>query len=501
MKVKGTRDQKGTLVILTHWRLGQRPDFQRSTKGYTFWTRTDNKGLFTIKNVRSGKYRLVAVKDGIFEEYSKEVIEVKEGEDLDLGKIKWKPVKNGKKIFQIGTPDRSATEFNHGDDYRHWGMWIEYPKEFPEGVVFEIGKSKERTEFNYVQPAYQDAEGNWHLPKWKIVFDYKGSQKGDAFLTFGFAGATIHANESKSLVGLEVMVNGQKAALIQTLINDSGASRSGIRGYYRRRLVKFDASLLKKGQNKIELTLAPSHEAEGIIHDFPYTTLMYDSIRLEVGRDNWFTRLVDKMKDKMYQPSVAIAGDSTVTDCPEESENRGWGQLIGDYFDEMKFTNYAKPGESSKSFIMNGYWDQALKSDADYFLIQFGHNDCPNKGERTTDPQTTYKFYLQKYIDDIRALGATPILVTPMERRNFDPDGKIKLTLDKYSAAMKEFATENDVALIDLHSESVKIYEELGRQKSDALGPEGDRTHFNKTGAKILTDYIAGQLNEKGLMK
>ena len=369
-------------------------------------------------------------------------------------------------------------------------MWIEYPKEFPEGVVFEIGKSNERTDWNYVQPAYVDAEGKWHLPTWKIVFDHKGSQKGDAYLTFGFAGVTIHANESKSLAGLEVTVNGEKTALIQTLINDSGASRSGIRGYYRRRLVKFDASLLKEGENVIELTLAPSHEAEGIIHDFPYTTLMYDSIRLEVEEGNWLSRIFAKKQ----KPLVAIIGDSTVCDSPLESEGRAWGQLIGNYFDNIESMNFAKGGESSKSFIMRGRWDQALKSDADYFLIQFGHNDCPGKGERTTDPQTTYKFYLQKYIDDIKALGATPILVTPMERRHFRSDGSLKLTLDKYAAAMKELAKENDVVLIDLHSESIRIYEELGKQKSDALGPKGDRTHFNHTGAKMLADYIAGQL-------
>jgi len=492
MRIKGVGDQGNTLVTLTHWEAGKRPDFQRNGKGYYFWTRTDGNGKFNLENVRAGKYRLVAVKDGIFEEYSQEVIEVEDGKNLDLGAIKWRPVKHGKQIWQIGTPDRTAAEFNHGDDYRHWGILYDYPKEFPDDIVFEIGKSRERTDWNYVQPAYKGQGGKWRLPTWKVIFDYNGSIKGDAYLTIGVAGATIHANRSISLAGFEVTVNGEKVALAQSLINDSGASRSGIRGYYRRRLVKFDASLLQNGKNSVELKLAPSHEAKGIIHDFPYTTLMYDSIRLEVDDDP-----ADKKDFK-----VVIVGDSTVTDCPAESKYRGWGQLLGGYFDKKyKFTNHAKSGESSKSFIMNGYWDQALKSDADYFLIQFGHNDCPNKGERTTDPQTTYKFYLQKYIDDVKALGSAPILVTPMERRGFNRDGSLRLTLDKYSAAMKEVALENDIALIDLHSESVRIYEEMGQEKAKTLGVPGDATHFNEYGAKIMADYVAGQLKDRGVLQ
>lgn len=496
IKIKGSDDNKDILVTLTHWQPGERPDFQRSTKGYYFWDRTDSNGKFILENVRAGKYRLVAVKDGIFEEYSQEVIEIRKGKDADLGTIRWRPAEHGKQIWQIGTPDRSAAEFNHGDDYRHWGMWLDYPKEFPNDIVFEIGKSSERKDWNYVQPAYKGAGGEAKVPSWKILFDYNGSLKGDAYLTIGFAGATIHANKSRSLAGVEITVNGEKAALIQSLISDSGATRSGIRGYYRRRLVKFDASLLQKGQNRIGLKLAPSHEAKGMFHDIPYTTLMYDSIRLEVEDDLRTQGVSDKKQVK-----VVIVGDSTVSDRRQKSLRRGWGQFIGEHFgDSIEFVNHAKPGESSKSFIMNGYWDQALKSDADYFLIQFGHNDCPNKGERTTNPETSYKFYLQIYIDDIKALGSTPILVTPMERRNFNADGSIKLTLVKYSAAMKEVARDNKIASIDLHSESLRIYKKMGKQKSNSLGPDGDLTHFNASGAKIMADFLAKQLADRILV-
>jgi hypothetical protein len=64
-----------------------------------------------------------------------------------------------------------------------------------------------------------------------------------------------------------------------------------------------------------------------------------------------------------------------------------------------------------------------------------GHNDMPGKGpERETDPNTTYREYLSRYVDEARAAGAKPILVTSMTRRNFS-GGKIKSDLVPYVAA------------------------------------------------------------------
>ena len=46
----------------------------------------------------------------------------------------------------------------------------------------------------------------------------------------------------------------------------------------------------------------------------------------------------------------------------------------------------AANGRSSKSFIAEGRWREALEKKGGYYLIQFGHNDEPGKGpdrERT----------------------------------------------------------------------------------------------------------------------
>ena len=71
------------------------------------------------------------------------------GKSIDLGKLEWTPVRYGKQIWEIGTPDRTGKEFKHGDDYWHWGLYNQYPKDFPNDVNFVIGKSDPRTDWNY----------------------------------------------------------------------------------------------------------------------------------------------------------------------------------------------------------------------------------------------------------------------------------------------------------------------------------------------------------------
>src|SRR4051812_12597805 len=123
------------------------------------------------------------------------------------------------------------------------------------------------------------------------------------------------------------------------------------------------------------------------------------------------------------RPSVRIVlvGDSTVND------EGGWGPGFRAAFGaEVAITNLAKNGRSSKSFRDEGLWAPALTAKADYILIQFGHNDVPGKGaDRETDAATTYRANLARYIDEARAAGAKPVLVTSIVRRNFDADGKI----------------------------------------------------------------------------
>jgi pectinesterase len=124
--------------------------------------------------------------------------------------------------------------------------------------------------------------------------------------------------------------------------------------------------------------------------------------------------------DQSPKVRIVLVGDSTVTN------EGGWGGAFARRLAPgVECLNHAKGGSSSRSFY-GGRWTKALADKPDYVLIQFGHNDQPGKGpQRETDAATTYRDFLRKYIDEARAVGAKPILVTSVVRRQFDPDGSL----------------------------------------------------------------------------
>lgn len=194
-------------------------------------------------------------------------------------------------------------------------------------------------------------------------------------------------------------------------------------------------------------------------------------------------------KSDLPKITLILAGDSTVTD------HAGWGAAFaGRFIPAVKTINLAKGGASSKNFWDGGYWKPFYASKADYVFIQFGHNDCPGKGPtRETDPETSYRENLKRYIAEARAQGAEPVLVSPMTRRRYR-DGKIVSILTPYAAAVRSVAQTTKTPMIDLHQMSVDLCNRLGPQRSAELGPKGDATHFNSKGAEKMTDLILSEL-------
>ena len=204
------------------------------------------------------------------------------------------------------------------------------------------------------------------------------------------------------------------------------------------------------------------------------------------------------------EPSrIVIVGDSTVCNYPSTQTNRGWGQYIAEYFRDgaVNIINLAEGGRSTKSFLREGRWLKALAERPDFVLIQFGHNDSHalDKPE-ATDAATDYKDNLRRYVDESHAVGATPILITPMVRRVFDAEDKIvegatERSLLAYANAMKEIAVEKKVAVIDLHASSQALAEKLGpKANAELANREGDVTHFNEKGARAMADLIMKEL-------
>jgi lysophospholipase L1-like esterase len=205
-------------------------------------------------------------------------------------------------------------------------------------------------------------------------------------------------------------------------------------------------------------------------------------------------------------PVIALIGDSTVCDYPQGDRLRGWGQLLPEYLQPgVAVRNEAKGGLSTKTFPRDR-WRALLASHPDYVLIQFGHNDSHAKDRpESTDAATDYAENLRNFVNEARAAGVTPVLVTPVRRRLFK-QGKPTEELAPYAESMRRVAGETKTPLIDLYALSGELYVQLGEEGSTeftlnqtdhADRPElGDRTHFTEQGARQMARLVAGGISK-----
>jgi lysophospholipase L1-like esterase len=168
-----------------------------------------------------------------------------------------------------------------------------------------------------------------------------------------------------------------------------------------------------------------------------------------------------------------MIGDSTMANKKlSAAPETGWGQVLQQFFsNEVIVSNHAQNGRSSKSFIDEGRWKVVLDSlqPGDYVIIQFGHNDQKTDSARHTDPYTSYKANLEKYVNESRAKGAIPILCTSIVRRLFDEFGNLIDTHCDYPIVTRQVAEEMNVPLIDLQRETEELVTELGPENSKKL--------------------------------
>lgn len=193
----------------------------------------------------------------------------------------------------------------------------------------------------------------------------------------------------------------------------------------------------------------------------------------------------------------ALVGDSTVT------EGSGWGlgfkKCLGV---GVECINLAQNGRSSKSFRDEGRWEPVFKLKPDYVLLQFGHNDQPGKGpERESPADTTFRANMTRYVEEARAAGIEPVLVTSLVRRKFNADGEVESDLTEYVEVVKEVAAATKTPLVDLHARSLALANELGPEGCAAFNPvddsqcgKVDTTHLTSHGSKIIGSLVAEEL-------
>lgn len=232
-------------------------------------------------------------------------------------------------------------------------------------------------------------------------------------------------------------------------------------------------------------------------------------------------------KDK--EITIWVIGDSiSQTYKPYMTPQAGIGQMLPEYCKPgVKVENHAVSGTSTKSFQEKGYWKPVAEGmqKGDYLLIIFGHNDQKKKDpKRYTDPKTTYRENLVKFIKAARDKEAHPILVTSMCRRVFfnsgPQKGALRRTLGQYPKYCRITAKEQNVPLIDLnnisfaeiskmsHEESKKLYNHVPPNskytywnEKSKNNPKGhiDNSHLNQNGAKTVAGWIVNDAKKQKL--
>ena len=237
-----------------------------------------------------------------------------------------------------------------------------------------------------------------------------------------------------------------------------------------------------------------------------------DKLTLEFNGDApQLTELIIERVESV--PTIFLCGNSTVVDQDNEPW-ASWGQMVPRFFtDSICFANYAESGESANTFIGAGRLKKALTQmkPGDYIFMEFGHNDQKQKGP---GKGAFYSFMtsLKTFVDEARARGAQPVLVTPTQRRRFDENGKIENTHLDFPDAVRWLAEKENIPLIDLHAMTRVLYEAMGVEESKHAfvhypantypgqdRPLADNTHFNPYGAYQIAKCVIEGMKKAGL--
>ncbi|CAJ1973980.1 unnamed protein product [Sphenostylis stenocarpa] len=266
---------------------GDAGSWQRECKDYQFWTRADENGFFTIRNVRPGDYNLFAWVPGFVGDYKfVDLMKITPGCYNELGELVYEPPRDGPTLWEIGIPDRSAAEFyapdpnpkyinrlfiNHPDRFRQYGLWERYTELYPDAdLVYTIGVSDYSKDWFYTQAPRKKEDNTLQGTTWQIKFEVRSVVHGSKYkLRVAIASAT--------LAELQIRVNNPDARrplFTSGLIGrDNSIARHGIHGIYWLYHVDIPGSLLIDGTNTIYFTQPRCTS--------PFQGIMYDYIRME----------------------------------------------------------------------------------------------------------------------------------------------------------------------------------------------------------------------------
>lgn len=188
--------------------------------------------------------------------------------------------------------------------------------------------------------------------------------------------------------------------------------------------------------------------------------------------------------------TVYVIGDSTASLYGStEYPRTGWAQVLQPFFnkDSVTVNDQAASGRSSKSFYDEGRWTTVknLLKAGDFVFIQFAHNDeKTDDATRYTNPATTFKYYLGIYVNDTKAKGAFPVLISSIPRNNWSASG-VQQAHKPYTLAMKRVADSLAVPFIDMEASVMAYLNKKGKTfATDSL--------YNNLKAGVWPNYLTG---------
>ncbi|KAL0381701.1 UNVERIFIED_CONTAM: hypothetical protein Sangu_0234400 [Sesamum angustifolium] len=265
---------------------GNAGSWQEETKGYQFWTRTDDKGYFTIHGVRADTYNLYASVPGIIGDYKHDIdVIIRPGSKVQIGDLVYDPPRHGPTLWEIGIPDRSAAEFyipdpapglinklfiNHKDKFRQYGLWDRYTELYPtEDLVYTVGVSDYHKDWFFAH-VNRNVENNYTPTTWQIMFDVRNvSRRG----TYTLRLALASANFAEIQVWINNPYGHRPLFTTRRIGTDNVIARHGIHGQYWLYSINLSGFQLVNGRNTIYLKQARGSS--------PFAGVMYDYIRLE----------------------------------------------------------------------------------------------------------------------------------------------------------------------------------------------------------------------------
>ncbi|KAL2344436.1 hypothetical protein Fmac_005721 [Flemingia macrophylla] len=267
---------------------GDAGSWQIESKGYQFWTRANSKGFFMIFNIVPGDYNLYAWVPGFIGDYKyNATVTITAGGVIKLGSLVYVPPRNGPTIWEIGVPDRTASEFyvpdpyptlmnklyneQRRDKFRQYGLWERYTDLYPnDDLVYTVGVSEYNKDWFFAHVTRSTGNKTYQPTTWQIIFDHRNQViRGNYTLQLALA-CTADAD-------LQVRFNDPGANppdfATGKMGGDSAIARHGVHGLYRLFSINVPSDRIVKGTNTIYLKQSRAMN--------PFQGVMYDYIRLE----------------------------------------------------------------------------------------------------------------------------------------------------------------------------------------------------------------------------